>query len=87
MFVTRNKIFSPHWCLKMFNTNDPPSRHDIFDTKLLDIDFYEPKQLLIFLEMVGHGCISGRVTEWPQLKPACKWAAEEIKRLREKHES
>ena len=39
--------------------------------------------LLTFLEQAGAGCISGRVADWPQLKPACKWAAEEIKRLRE----
>lgn len=38
--------------------------------------------LLTFLEQAGAGCISGRVADWPQLKPACKWAAEEIKRLR-----
>lgn len=38
--------------------------------------------LLTFLEQAGAGCISGRVSEWPQLKPACKWAAEEIKSAR-----
>lgn len=38
--------------------------------------------LMAFLESAGAGCISGRVSEWPQLKPACKWAAQEIKRHR-----
>lgn len=30
---------------------------------------------LAFLEQAGNGCISGSVSEWPQLKPACAWAA------------
>lgn len=38
--------------------------------------------LMAFLESAGAGCISGSVSEWPQLKPACKWAAQEIKRYR-----
>lgn len=42
---------------------------------------------MIMLEQVGQGCISGHFAEWPQLKPACKWAVEEIKRLRQKYES
>ena len=37
---------------------------------------------MIFLEQAGKGDISGRVIDWPQLKPACKWAAEEITKLR-----
>ncbi len=43
---------------------------------------HHPKDLIVFLEQAGQGCISGNVIEWPQLKPACKWAAEEINRLR-----
>lgn len=42
----------------------------------------ERKDLLVFLQCAGQGCISGNTIEWPQLKPACKWAAEEIIRLR-----
>ncbi|MFA6132487.1 MAG: hypothetical protein WC869_00570 [Phycisphaerae bacterium] len=40
------------------------------------------RDLMAFLESAGQGCISGNVADWPQLKPACRWAAEEIKRLR-----
>jgi hypothetical protein len=37
--------------------------------------------MLTFLQMAGRGCISGAVADWPQLKPACKWAAEQIAKL------
>ncbi len=37
----------------------------------------------IFLDQAGRGCISGDIIDWPQLKPACAWAVEEIKKLRE----
>lgn len=43
---------------------------------------HQSENLLTFLEQAGQGCISGKIIEWPQLKPACKWAAEEIERLR-----
>jgi hypothetical protein len=36
--------------------------------------------MLTFLDQAGRGCISGRVADWPQLKPACAWAAAEIQR-------
>jgi hypothetical protein len=36
-----------------------------------------------FLQAAGQGCVSGRVSEWPQLRPACAYAAVEITRLRE----
>ena len=42
----------------------------------------DPKDLEVFLEQAGQGCISGNINEWPQLKPACKYAIEEIERLR-----
>ena len=45
------------------------------------------ENLFSFLEMAGSGCISGQVIEWPQLKPACKWAAKEISRLRQEIEA
>jgi hypothetical protein len=45
-------------------------------------DSVSPGNLLLFLEQAGAGCISGSVSEWPQLKPACRWAAREITRLR-----
>lgn len=50
-------------------------------------EFYTPKgepmdQLENALRMFARGCISGHVTEWPQLVPALKWAADEIDRLR-----
>lgn len=38
--------------------------------------------MMAFLESAGSGCISGRVDEWPQLKPACKWAADRIHELK-----
>jgi hypothetical protein len=48
----------------------------------------EEKNLLLFLEMAGKGCISGNVADWPQLKPACRFAAETIKMfLREADDS
>lgn len=34
------------------------------------------------LRMFAAGCISGNVAEWPQLKPAMRWAVAEIDRLR-----
>jgi hypothetical protein len=37
--------------------------------------------LRTFLEQAAAGCISGRVSEWPQLVPACKWAVEYIGQL------
>ena len=40
---------------------------------------------MAFLEQAGKGCISGRVTEWPQLVPACAWAVKEIAYLDEKY--
>lgn len=40
------------------------------------------KEHMIILEQVGQGCVSGHFAEWPQLKPACKWAVEEILQLR-----
>ncbi len=43
---------------------------------------YHPDDLLVFLSQAGQGCISGNIIDWPQLKPACKWAAEEIIKLR-----
>jgi len=42
-----------------------------------------PLDDLGFLEMVGRGCVSGSLADWPQLKPACRWAAGEIARLRD----
>lgn len=33
-----------------------------------------------YLEQAGRGFISGRVSEWPQLKPACAYAAEVIRK-------
>ena len=53
------------------------------DKPAAPIEPADDPDLLTFLEQAGAGCISGRVADWPQLKPACKWAAEEIKRLRE----
>lgn len=41
-----------------------------------------PDGLLTFLEAAGMGCVSGSISDWPQLKPACKWGAEQIKMLR-----
>jgi len=42
-----------------------------------------PKDLLTFLECAEQNCISGNIMEYPQLIPACKWAFEEITRLRQ----
>lgn len=44
---------------------------------------FHPKDFLVFLEEAGKGCISGKIIDWPQLKSACKWAAEEINALRD----
>jgi hypothetical protein len=41
------------------------------------------ENLEAFLQQAGQGCISGRVSEWPQLRPACAYAAAEITRLRQ----
>ena len=40
------------------------------------------KDLEAFLDQAGRGCISGHINEWPQLKPACKYAYDTIQRLR-----
>ncbi len=37
----------------------------------------------ILLDQAGRSCTSGSVIDWPQLKPACAWAIEEIRKLRE----
>ena len=42
--------------------------------------------LEVFLEQAGQGCVSGNINEWPQLKPACKYAIEEINKLRQETE-
>lgn len=34
-----------------------------------------------FLESAAQGCISGHISEWPQLIPSIRWALAEIKRL------
>lgn len=39
-----------------------------------------------FLESVVQGCVGGYVSEWPQLRPACSWALQQVEenaRLRE----
>lgn len=41
-----------------------------------------PEGYEAFLKQAGQGCISGNIYEWPQLKPACRWALLEIERLR-----
>lgn len=43
------------------------------------VDAVHPDSFMVFLEQAGAGCISGAVSEWPQLKPACRWAAKYIK--------
>jgi len=43
------------------------------------IHISEKEARLAFLEMAGRGCISGHVVEWSQLKPAMKWAIEQLK--------
>ncbi|KKL10386.1 hypothetical protein LCGC14_2556390 [marine sediment metagenome] len=40
---------------------------------------YHPDNFIVLLEQAGQSGVLG----WPQLKPACKWAAEEIIRLRQ----
>lgn len=40
--------------------------------------FGQPEARLEFLKSAGQGCISGNVSEWPQLRLACRWAAEQI---------
>lgn len=42
---------------------------------------FSDETLRIFLEQAASGCISGRISEWPQLKPAIRWAIKEIDRL------
>lgn len=37
--------------------------------------------LRVFLEMAAQGAVSGRFSEWPQMKPAIRWALAEIERL------
>lgn len=36
---------------------------------------------MLIMEQVGSGCTSGSFAEWPQLRPACKWAATRIAAL------
>jgi len=43
---------------------------------------YAPEDLEIFLEMAGRGNVSGNVSEWPQLKPACRYATLKILEFR-----
>jgi len=65
-----------------------PNNHD-YDPPPLEVGIivhikaaYE-QQLMVFLDSAGMGCISGNVHDWSQLKPACRWAFDEITRLRE----
>lgn len=41
---------------------------------------------IAFLEMAGCGTLSGRVSEWPQLIPATRWAVERISHLEAENE-
>jgi len=54
----------------------------VLNRKEADYTIKAPEDYMTFLKCAGQGCISGMVSEWPQLYPACKWAAEEIARLR-----
>lgn len=42
-------------------------------------DLGTPDNRLVFLERMDN--ISGQISDWPQLVPACKWAASKIKEL------
>lgn len=45
------------------------------------------EQIWPFIIAAAAGCISGRISEWPQLKPAIKWAKKEIERLESEKEA
>jgi len=45
------------------------------------------ESLEIALRCFASGSISGQVSEWPQLKPALRWAVKEIDRLRKSLET
>lgn len=45
-------------------------------------DTISEESAMSFLEMSGRGCISGQVSEWPQLIPSCRWAFAKIAQLK-----
>lgn len=53
-----------------------PEEYPVFEIKESQ---FTSGNLMAFLEQAGQGCISGRVSEWPQLVPACRWAFEQLK--------
>jgi len=57
------------------------------DESQCDDSYSEFLEHMAFLESAGQGCIGGSVADWPQLKPACKWAAETIERLEDENET
>ena len=41
----------------------------------------DAEEYAMFLDQISLGCASGRFDEWVQLRSACRWALDEIKRL------
>lgn len=41
--------------------------------------FGQPEALLQFLVQAGAGLIDGNFSDWPQFRPACRWAAEQLR--------
>ena len=58
---------------------------DIIHTLLSKLRFpsstAKDDELDIFLECAGQGMIAGRVSEWPQLVPACYYAHQRLQAL------
>ena len=48
---------------------------------LLNAEIGTDGDYLAFLDQAGRGCVAGRVSDWPQLKPACKYAFNRIDEL------
>lgn len=56
-----------------------PAKLSVFD--MIRAEEITKEQVWPFILAAGHGCISGSVSEWPQLKPAIRWSQHEIERL------
>lgn len=56
------------------------------EDRIVEPDVKADGGFLVFLEQAGAGCVSGSISEWPQLKPACRWAATEIAALKKERD-
>lgn len=56
-----------------------PANLNVFD--MMKAEEIKKEQVWPFILAAGHGCISGQVSEWPQIKPSFRWAQHHIESI------